>query len=149
MGVDSLQVYYTSSADVADLIDHLSRDLHASRGRIDILPTSPPAQCPSLPHSFSKSTPDTLSPESQFEDAPSPRRMPPIPIFAPKPSATVPAAGFSPKRQLHIRQGLSSSPGGVSFASSGSGQGGRSVEDRLQALLDRLQEGGPGVSQRE
>jgi hypothetical protein len=38
------QVFFTSSADVADLIDHLSRDLGTSKGRIDILPSSPRAE---------------------------------------------------------------------------------------------------------
>ena len=112
-----MQVFYTSSADVADLIDHLSRDLDGSRGRIDILPIS------------------------RVQNTPSARRSPPVSIQAPKASATVPAGGFSPKRQMHVRQGFSVGlPGAASSASPIDDLVGRSVEDRLQALLDRLQE---------
>ncbi|KAK4684811.1 hypothetical protein P7C73_g5353, partial [Tremellales sp. Uapishka_1] len=122
-------VFFTSATDVADLIDHLSRDIDgSSKGRIDFGDLSPPLENPA------------------FEDAPSPRKNPPPPISVqPQASSYIPAAGFSPKRQAFMRnQKQSNSPTAHSFASASSGAG-RSVEDRLQALLDRLQEGGTGV----
>ena len=134
-------MFYTSSADVADLIDHLSRDLDTSRGRIDIRSNPATAQPPPVPYSASdQGTTKIQTPNNQFEDVPSPQRGALAPMYPPKPSASVPAAGFSPRRQLFVRQGLSTSPGGANVASSGSGQVLRSVEDRLQALLDRSQE---------
>ena len=135
-------MYYTSSADVADLIDHLSHDLDASRGRIDILPTPLNAQSSSHTSYFPSGISEQSSFNGQFEDAPSPKQRPASPTITSKTSASVPAAGFSPRRQLFVRQGLNTgSPGSAHFASSGSV--GKSVEDRLQALLDRLQDGGP------
>ncbi|WWC72730.1 uncharacterized protein I206_106694 [Kwoniella pini CBS 10737] len=182
-------VYFTSHRDVADLIDHLSRDLDASHGRIDIISHSP-----SENHDWSNSTnspfvfQDTVTPttpernarrssmarsmNSQFEDAPSPAQLPikatptrshiPSQIkstsfmenLSPPPSAT--------KRQLFTQdqeqeqtglrgQNYNStsfpqlSPSSKSFASSVSAQG-NSVEDRLQALLDRLK--GDGIGRR-
>ena len=131
-------MYFTSSADVADLIDHLSSDLNASRGRIDILPT------PRSPRTPLVSSSDTVHP------SPSSRKPAPPPITSPRLTAGVPASGFSPKRQMFVRQGFGSSGGSIhpntspsaaSFASSSSGQQGKTVEDRLQALLDRLQDG--------
>ncbi|ORY28023.1 hypothetical protein BCR39DRAFT_213242 [Naematelia encephala] len=120
-------VYFASHADMAELIDQISgQDVGGARGRIDVLPSENPA----------------------FEDAPSPRRSPSVATRMP--STTVPAAGFSPKRQLFFRQqGINSSqphsPTAASFASSGSGLSGKTVEDRLQALLDRLKDGGPAI----
>ncbi|KAL7420824.1 hypothetical protein Q5752_004777 [Cryptotrichosporon argae] len=138
------RVFYTSSADVADLIDQLSRDsLGAARGRIDIMSRPPPSTSSSPP------LPSTAAG----------RRPPPMPISPPRASANVPAGGFSPKRQLflkqhaHRRAGSNASasygqtpshsidsPSQASFStgiSDASGQG-KSVEDRLQALMDRL-----------
>lgn len=94
-----------------------------------------------------------LSAPGQFEDAPSPGRNPaPSPIVVAR-TNNIPAGGFSPKRQKHIRQGgfgrpgggslgggVGNSPSAASFASSQSGgvASGKPVEDRLQALMDRL-----------
>jgi hypothetical protein len=154
------QVFFTSSADVADLIDHLSRDLGTSKGRIDILPSSPRAEgftssSSPFPYSVAQSAEGSGSTASvsnghaalgvgQFDDAPSPRRGPPPPINLSKPGAA-PAAGFSPKRQMFVRQQFhaaqsNTSPSAASFASSASA--GRTVEERLQALLDRLNDSG-------
>ncbi|WVR08737.1 hypothetical protein IAU60_005795 [Kwoniella sp. DSM 27419] len=170
-------IYFTSSRDVADLIDHLSRDLDASKGRIEF---STHSRSPSQrPWPIAQSSPfmlhegdaedrrgGTPSPASQFEDAPSPapvRRAPPARIVAP-PAGSLPAGGFSPKRQLLVKQAFGPthsrsesqssvgngtagglSPSAKSFASSAyssQAEGGqRSVEDRLQALLDRLKDG--------
>ncbi len=126
---------------MADLIDHLSSDLDASRGRIDILPTPAKPHSSMFPYPSSVESVKANSPNPQYVGVSSPGLDPHAPVFAPRPRATVPAAGFSPKRQLFVRQGLSTSPGAVSFASSGS-EVGRTVEDRLQALLDRLQDDG-------
>lgn len=169
-------VYRAATNDVADLIDHLSRDLDASKGRIDISQLAPysgsgdgsTAQSSPFPYSAagpSEGTPTAqASPDSRFADPPSPepttarqqyRSPAPPPIFAPPATAHVPAGGFSPKRQMMLRQGFgahranlasqggtvgtgSSSPSGVSFASSQSGGPQRTVEERLQNLLDRL-----------
>lgn len=133
------QVYYTSSTDIGDLIDHLSSDLDASRGRIDILPrTSDRAPSPTDRSSLEPAA-------GQFEDAPSPRRPPPIRFPRPFGQDEV-----TPQRQLFTgtgsgraaNMGMESSPSAPSFASSGSGMPGRTVEERLQALLDRLRESG-------
>lgn len=114
------------------------------------------------------------SPDPRFADPPSPEptsrqmhhhqnangRSVPPPIHPPPASAHVPAGGFSPKRQMMLRQGFgahranvhlgsahqvnqnmaqANSPSGISFASSTSSGGAqRSVEERLQNLLDRL-----------
>ncbi|WVQ86112.1 hypothetical protein IAT38_008280 [Cryptococcus sp. DSM 104549] len=169
-------VYFTSSRDVADLIDHLSRDLDASRGRIDIFPhsqsqsfsQSPAIDSESSPFPFQTSerhTPASPSANSQFEDAPSPapppRRAPPPARLLPSSfSASVPAGGFSPKRQLFVKQsighrqgqpsvtsmgsGAGMSPSAKSFSSSLSGVPGKSVEDRLQELMDRMRGEGLG-----
>jgi hypothetical protein len=172
-------VYRAASGDVADLIDHLSRDLDASRGRIDIrhlgLPNREPlatgsntGQSSPFPYSTAHSNGDDEtahnSPDPRFADPPSPnpprslhRPTPPPPIFAPSRTAQVPAGGFSPKRQMMVRQGFAAhranvssggqaqvqaqiSPSGESFASSSSGGGQRTVEERLQNLLDRLKD---------
>lgn len=190
-------VYRADTRDVADLIDHLSRDLdpskEASRGRIDFSHLYPSnyddsnangtAQSSPFPYSATPSRAgehnDQPSPDSRFADPPSPeptsrypinplarhhlRAAPPAPIVAPPPQAQVPAGGFSPKRQMMLRQaqgfgvhranvqlGLGgtvipqpqgqgpNSPSGISFASSSSGGAQRTVEERLQNLLDRL-----------
>lgn len=71
-------VYFTSSHDVADLIDHLSRDLEASRGRIDIISSHDPSADNDGPFHHTQfdieqlRTPGSPSSNSQFEDAPSP-----------------------------------------------------------------------------
>jgi hypothetical protein len=175
-------VYRAASGDVADLIDHLSRDLDASRGRIDIRHLGLPRESGTgnstgrsspFPYSADQSRSgedDTSenSPDPRFADPPSPnpprsfqRPTPPPPIFAPSRTAQVPAGGFSPKRQMMVRQGFAAhranvstgggkeqaaaigygqaSPSGHSFESSDSG-GQRTVEERLQNLLDRLKE---------
>ena len=175
-------VYRAASGDVADLIDHLSRDLDASRGRIDIRHLGLPRETATgnntgnsspFPYSADRSRSgenDTgaNSPDPRFADPPSPnpprsfqRPAPPPPIFAPSRTAQVPAGGFSPKRQMMVRQGFAAhranvsaggdkgsaqaigygqpSPSGQSFQSSDSG-GQRTVEERLQNLLDRLKE---------
>ncbi|OCF45522.1 hypothetical protein I317_00424 [Kwoniella heveanensis CBS 569] len=180
-------IYFTSSRDVADLIDHLSQDLDASHGRIQFTaPHSPLDQAwppsNSSPFMFRDSVlatddvdaalgnlgtnaADPSSPNPQFEDAPSPaptRRIAASPIVAPSASAIIPGDGLSPARQLFVQQGHARGPsymstgsigGGVgglspsskSFASTSThGQVGRSVEDRLQALLDRLKDSGIG-----
>ncbi|KAK8850669.1 hypothetical protein IAR55_004589 [Kwoniella newhampshirensis] len=162
-------VYFTSSRDVADLIDHLSRDLDASHGRIDILPSHSPSNDtrgdPAVYKGDEDRPPQSPSPTNgQFDDAPSPappprRAPPPAPISPQRANAmtaNVPAAGFSPKRQLFVKQnmmghkqgqhsfGSGLSPSAASFSSSVSGVGPRTVEDRLQALLDKLKEGGAG-----
>ena len=137
------KVFFTSSEDIGDLIDHLSSDLDASRGRIDILPHM--VERPASPEAgLSRGIA-----AGQFEDAPSPRRPPP--------NVALRSLGHAeglPRRQLFAQQPAGSgsdsaafiapgvSPSAASFASSGSGIPGRSVEDRLQALLDRLKESG-------
>jgi hypothetical protein len=177
-------VYRAASGDVADLIDHLSRDLDASRGRIDIRHLGLPHRDnvtvnntgQSSPFPYSAGQPqsgddDTAqnSPDPRFADPPSPnpsrgstRPVPPPPIFAPNRTAQVPAGGFSPKRQMMVRQGFAAhranvstgggaaqakeigygqvSPTGESFGSGSSGDGQRTVEERLQELLDRMKE---------
>lgn len=177
-------VYRAASGDVADLIDHLSRDLDASRGRIDIrhlgLPNRDHApgvstgQSSPFPYSADRSRSgeddtEQNSPDPRFADPPSPnpsrgstRPVPPPPIFAPNRTAYVPAGGFSPKRQMMVRQGFAAhranvsagggaaqakeigygqvSPIGDSSGSGSSGDGQRTVEERLQELLDRMKE---------
>ena len=143
-GCANEQIYFTSSADIGDLIDHLSSDLDASRGRIDI-----------LPHMREESRLTGMASQpavGQFEDAPSPQRL-----GSTVPRRRVDPYGVLPRRQLFaspnqlqdIRSTGEMAPGGPgasasapSFASSGSLMPGRTVEDRLQALLDRLREGG-------
>ncbi|TYJ53886.1 hypothetical protein B9479_005435 [Cryptococcus floricola] len=163
-------IYFTSSRDVADLIDHLSRDLEASHGRIGILPSdqSPnPAEHTPFDHIYDQGqTPPSPSGNSQFEDAPSPapppRRASRAPTFRPPSSASALAAvgGMGPKRQLSLKLrqfGHSAqpsvastmaedarSPSSRSFASSVSGMGDRPVEDRLQDLIDRMSRAGAG-----
>ncbi|WVW80598.1 hypothetical protein I302_102584 [Kwoniella bestiolae CBS 10118] len=179
-------VYFTSHADVADLIDHLSRDLDASHGRIDIIshPNSDDNEWPpsnSSPFAFQDSTTTTIptTPErqprrssqihtqspahSQFEDAPSPAQVSLRPTISPVKANNHYTAGAGntienlspgPQRQLFHENEIGSrgqsymsapglSPSSKSFASSVSGQG-KSVEDRLQALLDRLKGDGIG-----
>jgi hypothetical protein len=128
-----VKVYYTSSADIGDLIDHLSSDLDASRGRIDI-----------LPHNTSASAGmDSRPVVGQFEDPPSPR---PIDVddTGDGQKLVTPYHQFQASRGMRNEpsKGAEASPSAPSFASSGSGMPGKSVEDRLQALLDRLREGG-------
>lgn len=154
-------MYFTSPDDVADLIDHLSRDLDASdKGRIDFASLSAPTT-PLLPNeasSTASSQPEGLSGFSQVTK-PLQRKLRPAPLLPTRPIA-VPAGGFSPKRQAFLRNygnksarslghrtALSSSsipsadsPSAASFASS-SGSQTRTVEERLQSLMDRLQNG--------
>lgn len=158
------QVYYTSANDVADLIDSLSSDPNASsRGRIDIHPSSGNHTSHSSPFPYSSTshspTLGTPSPAvtGQFEDAPSPQRHVPAPIMLPRPYAE---GHPLPRRQLfasqqQIQRNIGSvgsigqseaSPSAASFASSTSGVPGRTVEDRLQALLDRLKQSGVNPS---
>lgn len=142
------------------MIDQLSRDPSGNKGRIDFLLPSP--EYPLSPHTVPPTQTATPPPQSgQFEDAPSPRRVgPPPPISVPRSTNNIPAGGFSPKRQKYVRGGgfgqrpslslgAGVSPSAASFASSqtsGSGGGGigglggeaKPVEDRLQALMDRL-----------
>ncbi|WRT70858.1 uncharacterized protein IL334_007857 [Kwoniella shivajii] len=160
-------VYFTSSRDVADLIDHLSRDLDASHGRIDIISHSPDGAewPPSSSSPFVYPNQDTTaiptpttpersrSPNPQFEDAPSPAATRLTPSFI---SPGRHLFADQSQSQLHHNRGQSfisvgthspsqagMSPSSKSFASSVSGQG-KSVEDRLQALLDRLKDSGIG-----
>ncbi|WWC65329.1 uncharacterized protein I303_107947 [Kwoniella dejecticola CBS 10117] len=192
-------VYFTSHRDVADLIDHLSQDLNASHGRIDILPHSaaddgtndwPPSNtspfgfqgsaAPSTPERSTRRTSMARSMNSQFEDAPSPAQFPIRPTPSSRARAHIPSPikaqraesdysqmeNLSPpradghegsaQRQLFNEDNTESrgqsyvsthpqlSPSSKSFASSVSAQG-RSVEDRLQALLDRLKGDGIGT----
>ncbi|WWC92465.1 uncharacterized protein L201_007423 [Kwoniella dendrophila CBS 6074] len=191
-------VYFTSHRDVADLIDHLSRDLDASHGRIDIISHSPPnendwRQSNSSPFVFQDSAIPTIptTPErsiktrsliSQFEDAPSPAQNPIRPFYNHNtniPSPIDPAkannfygnmeenlsggsgSGGTPHRQLFAESYLDPnsnssrgqsfvssnnqmSPSNKSFTSSMVSNPNKSVEDRLQALLDRLKGDGIG-----
>ena len=141
-------MYLTSSADVADLIDHLSRDLEASRGRIDIHPPStqsshsPPFQYGST-NGHSPHAGDVSSTYGQFEDAPSPHRGQTAPSFAQHRVGGIVGSGqLPPNVQQKLSNGVQGSPSAASFTSSTSGFPGRSVEERLQSLLDRLREGG-------
>jgi hypothetical protein len=53
------------------------------------------------------------------------------------------------QNSLSIGSGMGVSPSAASFNSSDSGPPGRSVEDRLQALLDKLKESREPVSARD
>lgn len=148
-------MFYTQPEDLGDLIDHLSRDQGTSRGRIDLLP----------PRTITSIDENAILKE-QFADASSPpsvvgrRAGPPPPLNLSSPVQTKEgdigrdgsyslAAQLSPKRHAGVRgdctQGIQPSPSAASFASSTSGAPNRSVEDRLQALLDKLQASGAGV----
>lgn len=145
-------MFYTQPEDLGDLIDHLSRDQGASRGRIDLLP----------PRTITPMDENAILKE-QFADASSPHRRaaPPPPLELSSPGGTRDAdtggsdetyslaAQLSPKRHVALRAdgapGTQASPSAASFASSVSGAPNRSVEDRLQALLDKLQASGAGV----
>lgn len=148
-------MFYTQPEHLGDLIDHLSRDQGASRGRIGLLP----------PRTITSMDENAILKE-QFADASSPasvggrRAAPPPPLNLSSPGRTREddtsrndsyslAAQFSPKRHGALRshevQGIQPSPSAASFASSASGAPNRSVEDRLQALLDKLQASGAGV----
>ncbi|WVQ70794.1 hypothetical protein IAR50_000316 [Cryptococcus sp. DSM 104548] len=162
-------IYFTSSRDVADLIDHLSRDLEASHGRIDILPSHQSiiesGEHAPFDDNDQLHTPPSPSGNSQFEDAPSPapaaRRASRAPVIRPpSASALATTSGAGPKRQLSLRLrklGHSAqpsvassmaedarSPSSRSFASSISGMGDKPVEDRLQDLIDRMRSAGAG-----
>lgn len=149
-------MFYTQPEDLGDLIDHLSRDQGASRGRIDLLP----------PRTITPMDENAILKE-QFADASSPpsainrRAAPPPPLNLSSPGRTPDAdtggsgetyslaAQLSPNRHVALRAdgapGTQPSPSAASFASSVSGAPTRSVEDRLQALLDKLQASGAGV----
>lgn len=164
------RVYYTSSADVADLIDQLSSDLAgAARGRIDIRPTSPGGtpqgdldddeayyeqQVPSIEGRL-ESAEHAYEP-GQFSDAPSPMNA------APK-EATVthlrPDAHHAYAAGVGLAQGRAGdahggsggqqfgvgSPSAASFTGSDISSPEQSVQDRLQALMDRLRAAPGGV----
>ncbi|BEI79694.1 hypothetical protein CcaverHIS002_0102230 [Cutaneotrichosporon cavernicola] len=123
------RVYYTSSADVADLIDQLSSDLAgAARGRIDIQPTSPtPPEYPSIEGQL-----DGQHEPGQFSNAPSPLNVPP------KRSASL----LRPDAHQAYQAGVA--PSGSWTGSDASG-GESTVQDRLQALMDRLRTAPGGV----
>lgn len=107
------RVYYTSSADVGDLIDQLSSDLAgASRGRIDIRPSSP--------REWGEETPQ------------------PSPAGLPLTFTNTPLKGSS------LRYPVPDSPR-ASYATTSEEGGERTVEDRLQALMDRLKAAPGGV----
>ena len=135
------------------MIDQLSRDPGGNKGRIDFLPPSPDPTTATFSPKTSTPPPPPSAIPGQFEDAPSPRKSPPTPISVSR-TQNIPAGGFSPKRHHVVRQGYGRKPSGdllgsggvtispsaASFASSHSGGGGsgKPVEDRLQALMDRL-----------
>lgn len=156
------RVYYTSSADVADLIDQLSTDLTgAARGRIDILPQA------YRDAADNDDTEDLYSPTrerahdfdpAQFADAPSPyvqSRGTGVHPSAEAHSryAAAMQAGGSENLSLQSAYGPSAadgiedidSPSAASFGSDVSGAAERSVEERLQALMDRLKAAPGGV----
>lgn len=152
------RVYYTSSADVSDLIDQLSADVTgAARGRIDI-----------RPHAYqdTNDTEDLHTPSAarahdfdpaQFADAPSPFHHPRSPQVKTSPEAHARYAagmgGLSPQDAYTHGSGLGGgvgasdvdSPSAASFGSDVSGANERSVEERLQALMDRLKAAPGGV----
>lgn len=107
------RVYYTSSADVGDLIDQLSSDLAgASRGRIDIRPSSPREY------------------GADLEPVPSPAGLPL-------------AYANSPLKGSSLRYPVPDAGERVSYGTSEEGE--KTVEDRLQALMDRLKAAPGGV----
>lgn len=149
------RVYYTYSADVADLIDQLSSEQFAgaARGRIDIHPsTTPNANRAGIGAGGASFEP------GQFADAPSP--IPPVtgsrqPVVS---SPLTPNKGrfFGAEAHNRFNAGLTGgaptdvqSPSAASFHSSNeSGAPERSVEDRLQALMDRLRSAPGGIAPR-
>lgn len=160
------RVYYTSSADVSDLIDQLSSDLAgAARGRIDIRPTSPGRNaCDEDEQAYAhahaaQSIAARLDGANhhyepgQFSDAPSPLNVPPkrdASLLRPDAhraySAGVftqnhagPSAGASGE-QYHV-----GSPSAASWTGSDISSPEQSVQDRLQALMDRLRSAPGGV----
>ncbi|KAL1412494.1 hypothetical protein Q8F55_000239 [Vanrija albida] len=150
------RVYYTYSADVADLIDQLSSDQFAgaARGRIDIRPSGLPSD-----NRAGIGAGGAGFDPAQFADAPSP--IPPVtnsrqPIVS---SPLTPNKGrfFGSEAHNRFNAGLSGaagpadvqSPSAASFhSSSESGRPERSVEDRLQALMDRLRSAPGGIAPR-
>ncbi|WVN89783.1 uncharacterized protein L203_105013 [Cryptococcus depauperatus CBS 7841] len=163
-------VYLTSSRDVADLIDHLSRDLEASRGRIDIIPSrrSITETEITLPlHKYvidEQFSPNSPSGNSQFEDAPSPAALPQRPsLFNKNVSHNSPldtVGNLLPQRRLSLKyrpapkigqagftffagDSAAVSPSANSFTSSESEPTNKTVEERLQELMDKM--GMPGA----
>lgn len=121
-------MFFTSSADVADLIDQLSMDhAGATRGRIDIRPTATgQMELAQLPEAMSPRSTDIHS------------------NFSHEYTESQPMSPISPGgRQVGPRHAKSPSAG--SFLSDQSGPE-RTVEDRLQALMDRLKAAPGGVS---
>ncbi|RXK41047.1 hypothetical protein M231_01678 [Tremella mesenterica] len=155
-------IYHATAMDVAELIDQLSRDTNVSdKGRIDIrddMPSPLDPTSPAFQYAFSTNGDETALPSPNPYHQPVPpqaRHIPPGPGPGPirtPASATVPASGFSPKRQMFVKHAFpghqhhgssysipSHSPTAASFVSSVDGP--RTVEERLQALLDRLKDG--------
>lgn len=118
------QVYHAASGDVADLIDHLSRDLDAARGRIDIRHFAKQDVATSL-----DSDPNVNPPSNDVQISMAGSRHPASPN------------DFLPVQPAFARQGFAAHRAQHSDAQNPvpamSGQG-VSVEDRLQALLDKL-----------
>lgn len=185
------RVYYTSSADVADLIDQLSSDLAgAARGRIDIRPTSPGGReygidedaaqhqqsiagrldeglqmsqnhqnhqhlqnHPSLQNDLQHQVSREAYEPGQFSDAPSPLNVPLRRDASLRPPDAHHAytAGMLPNSSGAGPVGAGSggqhvgSPGGASWTGSDISSPETSVQDRLQALMDRLRSAPGGV----
>lgn len=163
-------VYFTSSHDVADLIDHLSRDLEASRGRIDIISSHDSSVDTDRPFHHTPfnieqhRTPGSPSSNSQFEDAPSPapppRRIPFSQRIHPRsPRSYHPASEINIEEETSLKHhvghqiGRSSNtnsftncethdPSSRHFANSSHVQG-KSLEYRLQELMDRMRNAKP------
>lgn len=160
------RVYYTSSADVADLIDQLSSDLAgAARGRIDIRPTSPGGTRQGDADGYYDQAQPSIAGRlesaehyepGQFSDAPSP-------MNAPKEASVThlrPDAHHAYAAGMGLGQGGTSgagagasggqqfgvgSPSAASFTGSDISSPEQSVQDRLQALMDRLRAAPGGV----
>jgi hypothetical protein len=162
-------VYYTSDRDsvaLVALMEELARNPDTPRGRIAFhkspayeniaAPKPSPAELNDKPASNVFTKPPSFS-KPAFADVASPRRTPPAPIQV-SAAASVPAGGFSPKRQMLARQGFMAhrqalsggsigsvgspgSPSAASVATSKSGYSVRSVEERLQALIEKNQDG--------
>ncbi|GMK56762.1 hypothetical protein CspeluHIS016_0306020 [Cutaneotrichosporon spelunceum] len=131
------RVYYTSSADVADLIDQLSSDLAgAARGRIDIKPTSPTSpEYPSIERQLDMELDGQGEHEpGQFSNAPSPLNVPP------KRSASL----LRPDAE-QVHHAYQAGVGSGSWTGSDASGGETTVQDRLQALMDRLRTAPGGV----
>jgi hypothetical protein len=141
------RMFYTNSADVADLIDQLSKDhAGATRGRIDIRPTGPgfsEVTSPTHPDFSAPTSPDFSSPANPaFDNSPSGHGYVPAPRR--KASHLNPASSLGHgSRHSHDHGNESQSPSAASFLSDTSGE--RTVEDRLQSLMDRLRSEPGGI----